>query len=401
MPMFRREITAYLAASAAGLRIMAEGGAWTLLAGLLVIMLFMPRVSRADDEVTEDLGVPAAAAPAPRPAKPPAKPSQTVPPSPNAPYAPAPYVAPDSSPSAPQPVRPGYAPVPYPAGPYQFAPYAQPNPVVPPHAPPAAPPALGALSAEVEELLSDEEESIDALTEMATELLQKEDVAAARCAVVLMIQATARTRRMCELRRQLEREETQRHLGVMHAPQQSSVSVVPRQVQSSGSQIVLKLKIADVAQKDWAQVAQVLVPADLARIGQWPEPTLLPGRLEGLEALERKKLLRVTAEPTVVTLAGRPAHVQLGDAGSVLTIDAVPELTSSGTIRTEIRIREMKRDASDSQVFEVDTGLETKPGQTAVFCDGPLGDDAESQRLILLTAEVVDATSPVSPARRR
>jgi hypothetical protein len=392
MPMFRREITAYVSASAAGLRIMVEGGAWTLLAGSLVIMLFMSHVGRADDEVTEDLGVPAATPQVSRPAKSPAKPSQTVPVKPNAQYTPAPGYAP----------APAYAPAPYPASPpYQSAPYAPPTPVLPTPAPPAALPTLDALSAEVEELLTDEEESIESLTEMASELLQQNDVAAARCAVVLMIQGTARTRRMCELRRQLEREEMQRHLGVMHAPPQAPVSVIPRQVQSSGSQIVLKLKIADVDQKDWAQVAKVLVPADRARIGQWPEPTLLAGRMEGLEALERKKLLRVTAEPSVVTLAGRPAHVQLGDAGSVLTIDAVPELTASGTIRTEIRIREMKRDASDSQVFEVDTGLETQPGQTAVFCDGPLGDEAESQRLILLTAEVVDASSPASSARRR
>ena len=101
-----------------------------------------------------------------------------------------------------------------------------------------------------------------------------------------------------------------------------------------------------------------------------------------------------------MTVAGRPAHLELGNAGSMLAIDAVPVLTHSGTIRTEIRIREMQHDAGDPRIFEVDTGLEMKPGETAVFCDGPLRDDAESQRLILLTAEVVDAAVP-EPARRR
>ncbi|NUQ64609.1 MAG: type II and III secretion system protein family protein [Pirellulales bacterium] len=111
-----------------------------------------------------------------------------------------------------------------------------------------------------------------------------------------------------------------------------------------------------------------------------------------LEALRQDNLMKVLAEPTLVTVSGRPAFFNVGGEIPVLVpqslgtvaiewkkfgtqIDFVPIVLGNGQIRLEVRPRVSEIDPSRSvtldtytipglRVREVETGVEMKAGQT-------------------------------------
>lgn len=111
-----------------------------------------------------------------------------------------------------------------------------------------------------------------------------------------------------------------------------------------------------------------------------------------VEALRQDNLMKVLAEPTLVTVSGRPAFFNVGGEIPVLVpqslgtvsiewkkfgtqIDFVPIVLGNGQIRLEVRPRVSEIDASRSvtldsytipglRVREVETGVEMKAGQT-------------------------------------
>ena len=242
--MLRQEINAFVASSLAVVRTVAEGGAWTLIAGSLVVVLSCPPSARArrPGRCTGSAVGSASRAAAHKARR--GQPIRSRPP----PAAQVPYYAllqairrlripttrvaaarlqfsrprrATARPPARESIPAGHA------ANASGACSALREPTIG-----SAPrqPNIGALSEAIEDLLTDEEESIDSLTEMATELLEKNDITAARCAVVLMIQATERTKRLCELRRQLEIEATGRHLHslqVASAPPRPPIAPSP------------------------------------------------------------------------------------------------------------------------------------------------------------------------------
>lgn len=179
-------------------------------------------------------------------------------------------------------------------------------------------------------------------------------------------------------------------------------------------------------------------PEEIAPAG--PDYALLdPGAgFEKVLALwkEQGVVLKVLGRPSVMTVSGRPAFVQLGGRFPILVsapggglktemrpygvqLDAVPRLLSDGRVRLNIRPRVSEID--DAQTFtihgtsvpglrvrEVDTGVELKPGQTfAVSGLGVLQKRAKRSwnvrqspayeqidRLILTQIELVDAMLP-------
>jgi pilus assembly protein CpaC len=111
-----------------------------------------------------------------------------------------------------------------------------------------------------------------------------------------------------------------------------------------------------------------------------------------LEALRDDNLMKVLAEPTLVTVSGRPAYFQVGGEIPVLIpqglgqvsiqykkfgtqVDFVPIVLGNGRIRLEVRPRVSEIDSTRSVVLdslvvpglrvrEVDTGVEMMAGQT-------------------------------------
>jgi Flp pilus assembly secretin CpaC len=112
-----------------------------------------------------------------------------------------------------------------------------------------------------------------------------------------------------------------------------------------------------------------------------------------LDALRKHDLAKVIAEPTLVTVSGRPAHCQIGGELPILIpqenetvaieykqygtrIDLVPSLLGNQTIRLEIRLGLSELDSTKSvrvppnnvsvpalRVRQVDTSVEMKAGQ--------------------------------------
>jgi hypothetical protein len=154
---------------------------------------------------------------------------------------------------------------------------------------------------------------------------------------------------------------------------------------------------------------------------------------EVLEALNREHVVKVVAAPTLVTVSGRPMTMIVGDevpcppvkpgqTGDVkfrhvgTRIDAVPILLGGDKIRIEVRPQISELDpalgASGFRIREIDTGVEMKLGQTAVF-SGPVQErvckelhangEVTAKRdqihtLFTLTPEVVEArTVPLPP----
>lgn len=168
-----------------------------------------------------------------------------------------------------------------------------------------------------------------------------------------------------------------------------------------------------------------------------------------LEALRQDNLMKVLAEPTLVTVSGRPAFFQVGGEFPIIVpqslgtvsieykrygtqVDFVPIVLGNGRIRLEVRPRVSEIDVSRSVVInsttvpglrvrEVDTGVEMQAGQTLAIA-GLVETRVEAQRrgvpflsdvpyigtafrrvsernndielLILVTPELVDAMNP-------
>ncbi len=111
-----------------------------------------------------------------------------------------------------------------------------------------------------------------------------------------------------------------------------------------------------------------------------------------LEALRQYELMKILAEPTLVTVSGRPASFNVGGEFPILVpqslgtisiefkkfgtqVDFVPIVLGNGNIRLEVRPRISEIDNTRSvtineisvpglRVREVDTGVEMKAGQT-------------------------------------
>ena len=124
-----------------------------------------------------------------------------------------------------------------------------------------------------------------------------------------------------------------------------------------------------------------------------------------LEAMRRDNLAKILAEPTLITISGRPAYFQSGGEIPVVTsggvgvapntkyknygteIDFVPIVLGNGNIRLEVRPRISEIDASRStgtseafSVRTVDTAVELMAGQTLAIA-GLIQTRIESQRV--------------------
>ena len=124
-----------------------------------------------------------------------------------------------------------------------------------------------------------------------------------------------------------------------------------------------------------------------------------------LEAMRRDNLAKILAEPTLVTVSGRPAYFQSGGEIPVVTegdalrgprtiyknygteIDFVPIVLGNGKIRLEVRPRISEIDPSRSTTFAeafsvrtVDTGVELMAGQTLAIA-GLIQSRVESRRV--------------------
>ncbi|HTQ38686.1 MAG TPA: pilus assembly protein N-terminal domain-containing protein [Pirellulales bacterium] len=137
-------------------------------------------------------------------------------------------------------------------------------------------------------------------------------------------------------------------------------------------------------------VATPLGAGDTVRFGLVKNNTAFFGFLD---ALRKEDLLKILADPTLVTVSGRPAQFKVGGeipypANSTLngvsvsykdtgiTVDFVPVVLGNGNIRLEVR--PIERDLDPTQSFEiapnveapaftlrqVDTGVEMRAGQT-------------------------------------
>jgi len=126
-----------------------------------------------------------------------------------------------------------------------------------------------------------------------------------------------------------------------------------------------------------------------------------------LEALRQDNLMKVLAEPTLVTVSGRPAFFQVGGEFPIIVpqslgtvsieykkygtqVDFVPIVLGNGKIRLEVRPRVSEIDSARTVVInsttvpglrvrEVDTGVEMKAGQTLAIA-GLVETRVEAQR---------------------
>jgi len=123
-----------------------------------------------------------------------------------------------------------------------------------------------------------------------------------------------------------------------------------------------------------------------------------------LEAMRQDNMARLLAEPTLVTVSGRPASFQSGGEVPVTTggglgvpantvykpygtqVDFVPIVMGNGRIRLEVRPRVSEVDASRGlnntpafRVRQVDTGVEMEAGQTLAIA-GLIQNRVESER---------------------
>lgn len=126
-----------------------------------------------------------------------------------------------------------------------------------------------------------------------------------------------------------------------------------------------------------------------------------------LDALRQDNLMKVLAEPTLVTVSGRPAFFQVGGEFPIIVpqslgtvsieykrygtqVDFVPIVLGNGRIRLEVRPRVSEIDSSRSviinsttvpglRVREVDTGVEMQAGQTLAIA-GLVETRVEAQR---------------------
>ncbi len=149
--------------------------------------------------------------------------------------------------------------------------------------------------------------------------------------------------------------------------------------------------------------------------------------LEVIESLRRDNLVRVLAEPTMVTLSGRPAHFRTGGEFPIppaegerpaaiefrqygTSVDVVPELRGPGRVRLELRVGVSELDQANRvevggqsvpglRVRQVDTAIEAAIGQTVVI-GGLVQERAAATPPATLYSPGVPETAPDSGAKR-
>jgi hypothetical protein len=109
--------------------------------------------------------------------------------------------------------------------------------------------------------------------------------------------------------------------------------------------VVVQIQVLEVATEklrnlgfDWSRIRPTgtteKVPVD--KVGDLLKSSDKPEQFLGfLEALQQNNLARMLAEPTLVTLSGRPASLEIADH---LKLDVVPVVLGDGRIRLEYRI---------------------------------------------------------------
>jgi pilus assembly protein CpaC len=204
---------------------------------------------------------------------------------------------------------------------------------------------------------------------------------------------------------------------IMEISQDYYPRVINNMIIGGGQQVMLHVKVMEVSrtklrdlgfdfaniQNDGSFVVQGLsgllqsaTPTTIATSGQ---ETFAFGIIEPnnsffgvLSALQQNSIAKILAEPTLVTLSGRPAYFQSGGEIPVLIpqglgnvsvefrpfgtqVDFVPIVLGDGRVRLEVRPRVSEIDRSLSVVLdgsnipgfrtrEVDTGVEMRIGQT-------------------------------------
>jgi Flp pilus assembly secretin CpaC len=123
-----------------------------------------------------------------------------------------------------------------------------------------------------------------------------------------------------------------------------------------------------------------------------------------LEALRQNNLARVLAEPTLVTLDGRPASISIGDT----QLDIVPIVLGTGRVRLDCRIaisapksepgrHANKRDTSPTAYpFRLDLATELEPGKTCLVGHARTdksthGNSPETETLVLVRVEKAES----------
>ncbi len=206
----------------------------------------------------------------------------------------------------------------------------------------------------------------------------------------------------------------------------------------AATSVLLAIKLVEIDEDKLAGFA--FDPAQLPLGGATPEKPFSRGQpslkvvgpeanLRGIvEALRKAGHARVLSEPTIVTLAGRPASFRVGgeiplwaldpEGKPILrgerygtAVDFLPQLGSSGNLRLHLRCEFSEVDRTQTVLVAgkqnpvilrtcIDTPWEMKPGQTLIAARHGGADDrdrAEGPRapaiVLLVTPELIEATT--------
>jgi len=87
-----------------------------------------------------------------------------------------------------------------------------------------------------------------------------------------------------------------------------------------------------------------------------------------LQALEQHSLSETLAEPTLITLDGRPASLQVGNT----EIDAFPIVLGDGRVRLECRLKIDNCLAEKGRAISLSSASNLQPGKTFVLVQTPI-----------------------------
>ncbi len=232
-------------------------------------------------------------------------------------------------------------------------------------------------------------------------------------------------------------------------------------VADAKTQILVKVKMLELSRSKMQKLG--LDFAEIAGQADGPSQIIGPGRenfsihsaeevgplLGMLEALRKDRLVKVLSEPTLVTLSGRPASVQVGAECPVpapqrdgstriqykhigTRLDVLAVALPEGRIRLELRPQVCQIDKTQTTQVDghpfpklrewvVDTAAEVRSGQTLVLrglvqdravasakgsavcgreCETPAAapETEETELIVLVTPEIVDGTAPPQSA---
>ena len=239
----------------------------------------------------------------------------------------------------------------------------------------------------------------------------------------------------------------------------STPSELPCGPSRDKSQILLHIKVVELSRSKLRELG-----FDFSVLADGEKKTVVTGVLGGdslsmavadrrvldlIEALRRENVVQVLAEPTIVTLSGRPANFHSGGEFPIpfpegvtpavefrkygTMVDVVPELRGQGKVGIQLRVRISELDQANRvevggqsvpglRTRFVDTWVETTVGQTVLISglvqDRPVatppatthwpgpsetGSDADAKResielLFLVTPELVEGLGTVLPA---